>query len=179
MNIAAIETLPQGSDAAVPIYRCDECQREMRLPSGRRPLCRQMAAFSPKLELTPTHSRSWLVCAAGSTASRLVAAATAPSQRGAYCLRLLTDSRASRCSVNSRRLDSKTDSTCTAWNVEAPAARRPAIRLFCSATTFCASHTRRWARARGSSSATTLARACARYIAWPSHLGSARDCSRV
>ena len=31
MNIAAIETLPQGSDAAVRIYRCDECQREMRL----------------------------------------------------------------------------------------------------------------------------------------------------
>ena len=31
MNIAAIETLPQGSDAAVRVYRCDECQREMRL----------------------------------------------------------------------------------------------------------------------------------------------------
>ena len=31
MNIAAIETLPQGSDAAVRIYRCDDCQREMRL----------------------------------------------------------------------------------------------------------------------------------------------------
>ena len=31
MNIAAIEKLPQGSDAAVRIYRCDDCQREMRL----------------------------------------------------------------------------------------------------------------------------------------------------
>ena len=81
-----------------------------------------------------------------------------PQHRAAYCLRLLTDSRASRCSVNSRRLDSKADSACTASNVEAPAARRPAIRLFCSATTFCASHTRRWARARGSSSAMMLPR---------------------
>ena len=52
--------------------------------------------------------------------------------------------------------DSKADSTCTASNVEAPTARRPAIRLFCSATTFCASHTRRWARARGSSSTMML-----------------------
>jgi hypothetical protein len=31
MQIAAIETLPQGSEAAVRIYRCDECPREMRL----------------------------------------------------------------------------------------------------------------------------------------------------
>jgi hypothetical protein len=31
MNIAAIETLPRGSDAAIRVYRCDECQREMRL----------------------------------------------------------------------------------------------------------------------------------------------------
>jgi hypothetical protein len=31
MQIAAIEKLPQGSDAAVRIYRCDECQHEMRL----------------------------------------------------------------------------------------------------------------------------------------------------
>jgi hypothetical protein len=31
MLIATIETLPQGSDAAVRTYRCDECQREMRL----------------------------------------------------------------------------------------------------------------------------------------------------
>ena len=31
MHIAAIETLPEGSDAAVRVYRCDECQREMRL----------------------------------------------------------------------------------------------------------------------------------------------------
>jgi len=31
MQIAVIETLPQGSDAAVRVYRCDVCQREMRL----------------------------------------------------------------------------------------------------------------------------------------------------
>ena len=31
MQIAAIEMLPQGSDAAVRIYRCSECQRETRL----------------------------------------------------------------------------------------------------------------------------------------------------
>ena len=31
MQIAAIETLPQGSDADVRIYRCDTCEREMRL----------------------------------------------------------------------------------------------------------------------------------------------------
>jgi hypothetical protein len=31
MNIAAIETLPHGSDAAIRIYRCDHCEREMRL----------------------------------------------------------------------------------------------------------------------------------------------------
>ena len=36
----------------------------------------------------------------------------------------------------SRRLDSKADSACTASNVPAPAARRRAIRLFCSATIF-------------------------------------------
>jgi hypothetical protein len=31
MQIAAIETLPEGSDAAVRVYRCAGCQREMRL----------------------------------------------------------------------------------------------------------------------------------------------------
>ena len=31
MEIAAIETLPEGSDAAVRVYRCNGCQREMRL----------------------------------------------------------------------------------------------------------------------------------------------------
>ena len=31
MRIATIEILPQGSDAAVRIYRCDDCEREMRL----------------------------------------------------------------------------------------------------------------------------------------------------
>ena len=31
MHIAATETLPRGSDAAFRIYRCDECQHEMRL----------------------------------------------------------------------------------------------------------------------------------------------------
>ena len=64
----------------------------------------------------------------------------------------------SRCSMNSRRLDSKADSTCTASDVETPVARGSAIRLFCSATIFCASHTRRWARTRGSSSASMLPR---------------------
>jgi hypothetical protein len=50
MNIAAIETLPQEatqlseSTAAMTVSaRCD-------LQSGRRLLCRQMAAFSPKLD---------------------------------------------------------------------------------------------------------------------------------
>src|SRR5262249_26449721 len=67
--------------------------------------------------------------------------------------------------MKSRTLDSKADSACTASNVEAPAARRRAIRLFCSATIFCASHTRRWTKARGSSSATMLPRGvgCAAY----------------
>jgi hypothetical protein len=31
MNVEAIETLPHGSDAAIRVYRCDQCQREMRL----------------------------------------------------------------------------------------------------------------------------------------------------
>jgi hypothetical protein len=31
MQIAVIETLPEGSDAAIRVYRCAECQREMRL----------------------------------------------------------------------------------------------------------------------------------------------------
>jgi hypothetical protein len=31
MQIAGIEMLPEGSDAAVRVYRCNECQREMRL----------------------------------------------------------------------------------------------------------------------------------------------------
>jgi hypothetical protein len=31
MHVAAIEILPEGSDAAVRVYRCDECQHEMRL----------------------------------------------------------------------------------------------------------------------------------------------------
>jgi hypothetical protein len=31
MGIAAIEMLPKGSDAAIRIYRCEECRREMRL----------------------------------------------------------------------------------------------------------------------------------------------------
>src|SRR5262249_48033930 len=66
--------------------------------------------------------------------------------------------RASRCSMKSRTLYSKADSTSTASNVEAPAARRRAIRLFCSATIFFASHTRRWTKARGSSSVTMLPR---------------------
>jgi hypothetical protein len=84
--------------------------------------------------------------------------------------------RASRCSVNNRRLDSKADKARTASNVEAPAIRRPAIRLFCSATIFCAPHTRRWARARGSSSGMMLE---VSMEAWPSQLGSARGNSRL
>ncbi len=31
MEIASIEVLPEGSDAAVRVYRCSECDREMRL----------------------------------------------------------------------------------------------------------------------------------------------------
>ena len=31
MDIATIEMLPEGSDAAVRIYRCSGCHREMRL----------------------------------------------------------------------------------------------------------------------------------------------------
>jgi hypothetical protein len=31
MRVSAIEMLPEGSDAAVRVYRCDECRREMRL----------------------------------------------------------------------------------------------------------------------------------------------------
>jgi hypothetical protein len=31
MGIAAIEMLPKGSDAAIRIYHCEECRREMRL----------------------------------------------------------------------------------------------------------------------------------------------------
>ena len=62
-----------------------------------------------------------------------------PSASRAYRLGLLTDNKASRCSVNNRKLDSKADSASTASKVGAPAARRRAIRLFCSATIFCAS----------------------------------------
>jgi hypothetical protein len=31
MDIATIEVLPEGSDAAVRVYRCSGCEREMRL----------------------------------------------------------------------------------------------------------------------------------------------------
>jgi hypothetical protein len=31
MKIATIETLPEGTDAAVRVYRCSACHREMRL----------------------------------------------------------------------------------------------------------------------------------------------------
>jgi hypothetical protein len=31
MEIASIEVLPEGSDAAIRVYRCGECDREMRL----------------------------------------------------------------------------------------------------------------------------------------------------
>jgi hypothetical protein len=31
MDIASIEVLPEGSDAAIRVYRCSGCEREMRL----------------------------------------------------------------------------------------------------------------------------------------------------
>jgi hypothetical protein len=31
MQITSIEVLPEGSDAAVRVYRCGACDREMRL----------------------------------------------------------------------------------------------------------------------------------------------------
>jgi hypothetical protein len=31
LQIAVIETLPEGSDAAIRVYRCNGCQREIRL----------------------------------------------------------------------------------------------------------------------------------------------------
>ena len=31
MDIVSIEVLPEGSDAAVRVYRCGQCDREMRL----------------------------------------------------------------------------------------------------------------------------------------------------
>ena len=55
MEIAAIETLPEGSDAAVRFYRCNGCQREMRLTvwatlplpcSGTGSSCAQVLALS-------------------------------------------------------------------------------------------------------------------------------------
>jgi hypothetical protein len=37
MHVAAMEILPEGSDAAVRVYQCDECQREMRLTVWAEP----------------------------------------------------------------------------------------------------------------------------------------------
>jgi hypothetical protein len=31
MDVASIEVLPEGSDAAIRVYRCGDCDREMRL----------------------------------------------------------------------------------------------------------------------------------------------------
>jgi hypothetical protein len=31
MEIASMEVLPEGSDAGVRVYRCNGCEREMRL----------------------------------------------------------------------------------------------------------------------------------------------------
>ena len=56
--------------------------------------------------------------------------------------------------------------------VDDPAARRLAIRLFCSATIFCASHTRRWGSARGSSSAMLLFGALIRTRSFPAKRGA-------
>jgi hypothetical protein len=38
MNVATIEMLPEGSDAAVRVYRCNRCHREMRLTASPRPI---------------------------------------------------------------------------------------------------------------------------------------------
>jgi hypothetical protein len=58
MEIAAIETLPEGSDAAIRVYRCNGCHREMRLtvwasfspPADGHVYCRERAepGFHPK-----------------------------------------------------------------------------------------------------------------------------------
>jgi hypothetical protein len=58
MEIAAIETLPEGSDAAIRVYRCNGCHREMRLtvwaafspPADGHVYCRERAepGFYPK-----------------------------------------------------------------------------------------------------------------------------------
>ena len=41
MEIAATDALPEGSDAAIRVYRCNGCHREMRLTVW--------ASFSPPL----------------------------------------------------------------------------------------------------------------------------------
>ena len=47
MHIATIEIIPEGSDAAVRVYQCDECQREMRLTVwAELPLHTQGQVFS-------------------------------------------------------------------------------------------------------------------------------------
>ena len=47
MHITTIEILPEGSDAAVRVYQCDECQREMRLTVwAEAPLHAQGQVFS-------------------------------------------------------------------------------------------------------------------------------------
>jgi hypothetical protein len=48
MEIASIEVLPEGSDAAIRVYRCGECDREMRLTVW--------ATLLPSAEETPVHS---------------------------------------------------------------------------------------------------------------------------
>jgi hypothetical protein len=47
MHIATIEIFPEGSDAAVRVYQCDECHREMRLTVwAELPLHTQGQVFS-------------------------------------------------------------------------------------------------------------------------------------
>jgi hypothetical protein len=53
MQIAAIEMLPQGSDAAVRIYAVVNVSARCALQSGQRPRCKRMVAFSRKLEARP------------------------------------------------------------------------------------------------------------------------------
>jgi hypothetical protein len=65
----------------------------------------------------------------GPPSGAFLRAASARRTHAAYCRRLLTDIRASRCSMNRRRLDSKAASACTASDLRAPAARSRAIRL--------------------------------------------------
>ena len=59
MEIATIERLPEGTDAAVRVYRCKGCHREMRLAVWPRLLHWQMGTPFPQLaKLTALHCRA-------------------------------------------------------------------------------------------------------------------------